>query len=417
MQLTGRFRAVRRACAGAGALTAWLAAAPAEAQVGDADVRGTVFVEPSKTSKLIVVTPAVTLGAQPTDWLDVHVAYEADIVTGATEAIKSGPLADVVTAATNFSDVRHQLRGGVLVTRRDTHLAVDYSYGTESDYHSQGLAVTAGTDFFQKNTQLEIQYARGFDHVCTTNYGGSTAPSGRTRLDSSARCFTASPDRASRAVDLDTFQAAWTQAWTPVFATQVVLTGALQHGFLGNPYRSVVIAPAGEDALENHPENRARGAVSLRGKYFIKPIGAAAGAGVRFYRDTWNIVGETYDLEFEKYITQAIRILVHGRYYNQTGALFWSDDYTGGEPVTGPRGQYWTGDRELSPLSSLLFGGRVLAGVQGSPGHRVLAVLLRFQGTAGFDLLKTNLKSFTWSGNAPDDTLAGILSLGIRGEF
>jgi hypothetical protein len=28
-----------------------------------------------------------------------------------------------------------------------------------------------------------------------------------------------------------------------VFATQMVLTGALQHGFLENPYRSVVIAP------------------------------------------------------------------------------------------------------------------------------------------------------------------------------
>jgi hypothetical protein len=110
-------------------------------------------------------------------------------------------------------------------------------------------------------------------------------------------------------------------------------------------------------------------------------------------------------------------VLVRGRYYSQTGALFWSDDYTGGEPVSGPRGQYWSGDREVSPLSSYMLGGRVLAGVQGAPGKRVLAVLLRFQGTAGFDLLKTRLKDFTWSGVAPDDTLAGILSLGIRGEF
>jgi hypothetical protein len=417
VQLIGPLRWARRALALAGGLLTLARSTPAGAQVGDVDLRGTVFVEPSKTSKLIVVTPAATLGVQPTDWLDVHAGYEADIVTGATEAIKSGRLADVVTAATNFHDTRHQVHAGTVITRRETHLAIDYSYGTESDYHSQGLAVTAGTDFLQKNTQIEIQYARGFDHVCTTNYTASMAPSGRSRLDSSKGCFTAAPDRASRAVDLDTFQAAWTQAWTPVFATQMVLTGALQHGFLGNPYRSVVIAPAGQDALENHPENRARGALSLRAKYFVKPISAAATAGVRFYRDTWDIVGETYELEFEKYITQAIRVLVHGRYYNQTGALFWSDDYTGGEPVTGPRGQYWTGDRELSPLSSWLLGGRVLAGVQGTPGHRVLLVLLKFQGTAGFDLMKTNLKSFTWSGLEPDDTTAGVLSLGIRGEF
>jgi hypothetical protein len=402
-----------------GALALALAATvrPAAAQVAQADLRTTAFVEPSKTSHLTVITPAANVAVQPTDFLDVHAAYTADIVSGATEAIKAGPVADVVTSATHFSDTRHEFDGGVAITRRDTHLAVDYSYGTEHDYHSQGFSVTAGTDFLQKNTQIELQYARGFDHVCTTNWSASTAPSGRTRLDSSKGCFTKATDRASRPIDLDTFQAAWTQAWTPVFATQAVLTGGLQHGFLGNPYRSVVIAPSGEDALENHPENRARGAISLRAKYFIKPIAAAATAGVRLYRDTWDIFGQTYELEFEKYITPALRFLVHGRYYNQNGALFWSDDYTGGEPVNGPRGQYWTGDRELSPLSSYLIGGRVLAALQGTPDHRVLAVLLRLQGTAGFDLLKTNLRSFTWSGKTPDDTLAGMLSLGVRGEF
>jgi hypothetical protein len=417
VQLTGGFRSARSLLV-LGVASASLAAAPsARAQVAQADIRTSAFVEPSKTSHLTVITPAANVAVQPTDFLDVHVAYEADIVTGATEAIKSGAVADVVTAATKFSDVRNQFGGGVAVTRKDTHLAVDYSYGTESDYHSQSFAVTAGTDFFQKNTQIELQYARGFDHVCTTNYAASTAPSGRTRLDSSKGCFTKTADRASRSVDLDTLQAAWTQAWTPVFATQAVLTGALQHGFLGNPYRGVVITPSGEEALEYHPENRARGAFSLRGKYFIKPIAAAASAGVRLYRDTWDIFGQTYEVEFEKYVLPALRLLVHGRYYHQNGALFWSDDYTGGEPVDGPRGQYWTGDRELSPLSSYLVGGRVLVGVQGTPDHRVLAVLLRLQGTAGLDILKTSLKSFTWSGKKPDDTLAGMLSLGLRGEF
>jgi hypothetical protein len=62
-------------------------------------------------------------------------------------------------------------------------------------------------------------------------------------------------------------------------------------------------------------------------------------------------------------------------------------------------------------------GGRVLVGVQGTPDHRVLAALLRLQGTVGLDILKTQLKDFTWSGKQPDDTLAGMLSLGLRGEF
>jgi hypothetical protein len=85
--------------------------------------------------------------------------------------------------------------------------------------------------------------------------------------------------------------------------------------------------------------------------------------------------------------------------------------------VTGPRGQYWTGDREVSPLSSFMLGGRVLLAAQGNPNARILGVLLRFQGTAGFDLLSTSWKEFTWGSVKPDDGTSLIGSLGLRGEF
>jgi hypothetical protein len=387
------------------------------AQVADANLRGTVLYEPSKESHLLVITPAVDVGVRPVEWGEIHAGYEADIVSGATEAVKSGPFADVVSGATDFNDTRHLVRGGLSLLRKSTRLSADYSYGTESDYRSNAISIAASTDFFQKNTEIALSYARGFDKVCTTAYTPSTDPSARTRLDSSDGCFTSVETRASRDIDIDTFQAAWTQAWTPEIATQAVLTGSLQHGFLENPYRSVVIAANGQDALENHPDNRARGAISLRGKYFWRGFQTAFSAGARIYRDTWDIVGQTYELEAEKYITQGLRVLAHGRYYTQTGALFWSDDYTGGEPVTGPRGQYWTGDREVSPLSSWLLGGRVLLASQGSPTARILNIMLRFQATAGFDLLKTNLREFTWGGTAPTDDTSMILSLGLRGEF
>jgi hypothetical protein len=389
----------------------------AAAQVVEADLRGTLLLEPSKSSRLMVLTPNVDVTARPLEFLEIHAAYEADIVSGATEAVKSGPLADIVTRATDFDDVRHVFRGGLGITRENTQLSVDYSYGTEHDYRSQAISVVAGTDFLQKNTELTLSYARGFDDVCTSAYAPSTAPTARLRLDSSDGCFTSAANRATRDIDLDTFQAGWTQAWTPVFSTQAVLTGALQHGFLENPYRGVVIAPAGQEALENHPDNRARAAVSLRGKYFVKSIRTAFGAGARLYRDTWDILGQTYELEGEKYLTEGLRILLHGRYYTQTGALFWSNDYTGGEPVTGPRGQYWTGDREVSPLSSFMLGGRVLLAAQGNPNARILGVLLRFQGTAGFDVLSTTWKEFTWGSVKPDDGTSLIGSLGLRGEF
>jgi hypothetical protein len=387
------------------------------AQIVDTDLRTTFFVEPSEESRLIVITPAVDLGVHPWTFLEVRLGWEADIVSGATEAVKAGPIADAVSAATEFKDTRHLVRGGFTVTGETTRLSADYSFGTESDYHSNAISVSAGTDFFQKNTQIDLSYARGFDTVCTAAYTPSTAPSARTSLDSSEGCFTDESTRAEREADLTTFQAAWTQAWTPVLAMQLVLTGSIQHGFLENPYRSVVIAPAGQFALENHPDERQRGAVALRGKYFLKSLQAALGAGVRVYRDTWDIVGQTYEIEAEKYITSGMRVLARGRYYTQTGALFYSDDYTGGEPVNGPRGQYWTGDRELSPLSSYLLGGRVLYGAKGGPDARILGILLGFQVSASFDFLKTSLDNFTWASAEPTDTTALIFSGALRGEF
>jgi len=97
--------------------------------------------------------------------------------------------------------------------------------------------------------------------------------------------------------------------------------------------------------------------------------------------------------------------------------LFFSDDYTGGEPVLGPRGQYFTGDRELSPLHSFLLGGRLRATWTGAPGDRLGGALLKLEMSAGVDLLKTELEAFTWSGDEPNDTLAIIPSVALGGAF
>jgi Protein of unknown function (DUF3570) len=391
----------------------------ASAQVAEFAPRATVFIEPSKTSKLLVINPSAELSVTPTDWLELHGGYEADIVSGATESLKGGRLSpvDIVSSATHFKDTRHQVTGGFGLTRDNTKLSASYSYGTENDYRSNAFSVQSGTTFLQKDTELTLAYGRGFDRVCTMNFAASDSPSVKLPLDSSKGCFTKAVDRASRKVDLDNFQTGWTQTWTPVFATQLVLYGALQHGFLENPYRGVVIAPAGDQALENHPDNRLRLAVALRGKYYVRPIKMAFSLGTRLYRDTWDILGQTYELEAERYVMPDVRVMVHGRYYTQTGALFWSDDYTGGEPHAGPRGQYWTGDRELSPLSSYLLGARFVFKRNGEPQNRIAHVMLGFETSFSVDLLKTSLRDFTWGGTKPDDTLAGIVSLGVRGQF
>jgi hypothetical protein len=391
----------------------------AAAQVAEFAPRASVFWEPSSTSHLLVINPSGELSVNPTEWLDVHAGYEADIVSGATESLKGGRLStvDIVSSATDFHDTRHQFAGGFGLNRDGTKLSATYTHGRESDYRSNAISVEAGTTFLQKNTELTMAYGRGFDQVCTTAFADSDSPSVKQPLDNSTGCFKTAENRKSREVDLDNFQAGWTQTWTPVFATQLVLYGALQHGFLENPYRAVVIAPAGDQALENHPDNRTRMAAGLRAKYYARPIATAFSAAARIYRDTWDIWGQTYELEAERYLFPQLRVMAHARYYRQSGALFWSDDYTGGEPEDGPRGQYWTGDRELSPLWSYLVGGRVLYRKEADPQHRFLSVMLGFEASLSFDLMQTVLEDFTWGGVKPDDGLGLLGTLGLKGEF
>lgn len=424
MRLT-RLLPLRRVKAGVLATGAALAVAlfstAAASQVVEADARTGVFLEPSaKGSRMRVITPSSSLSATPVDFLTVTAGYAADVVSGASESVKAGPsfadTPDIVSAA-SVTDLRQVASGGVALHRGHTDFGASYSYGTENDYKSNAITVTAGTDFFQRNTKLEFAFGHGFDKVCDLAENRLQAPTTRLRLDASKGCFTSDAARRSLDVSTDNFQGAWTQSWTPVFATQLVLTGSVQRGFLSNPYRSVVVGPSGETAQEHHPGNRARGAAAARLKYFIRPLDASIGVGVRAYRDTWDILGQTYELEVEKSFTSFLRIQIRGRYYRQTAAVFWSDDYTGGEPVHGPRGQYFSGDREVSPLKSLLGGARVTASLHGRPGARIGHLFVDFESSLGVNFLKTYLDDFTWAGTKPDDTLAMIFGGNITATF
>ena len=133
----------------------------------------------------------------------------------------------------------------------------------------------------QKNTQLTSATAAASIACARPRYADSDAPSVKRRARQLQGLLHQGRDRASRKVDLDNFQIGWTQTWTPVFATQLVLYGALQHGFLDNPYRCVVIAPAGDQALENHPDNRLRLRIGVRAKYYVRPLRIAFSAGGR----------------------------------------------------------------------------------------------------------------------------------------
>lgn len=401
-----------------GNLLFW-AAAPSRAQVAEVEMRTQVFHEPSASSKMTVYTPEVTISASPSEAVRLYASYQADAVTGASESVKAGPLLanvpDIVSRA-SVQDYRHIASGGVSIQRAHTRLSGSYTYGTENDYRSNSFAVAAGTDFLQRNTDVELAYSHGFDEVCSLAQRDLPATL-RQGLDTSEGCFTTAERVEALDISIDQFRVSWTQTWTPVFTTQLSFSGGLQHGFLGNPYRQVVIGPTGQAAQEHHPDDRNRAAVALALKYYARGLKTALGASARGYRDSWELSSLTSEVTVERYLAPWLTLLVHGRAYVQSGASFWSDDYTGGEPRTGPRGQFWSGDRELSPLKTLLAGARLNASWRAAQGERWAGAFRELGAGVSLDLLKTFLDDFTWAGEKPDDTLVMLPSLGATGTF
>jgi hypothetical protein len=389
-----QLRRLRRLAVAVACVLAW--AGTARAQIAEFDTAQSVFYEAPTRTHMFVYTPSGDVQVSPFSWLDVRGGWEADVVSGASVATKAGGVyeathgADVITTA-SVHDFRNLARGEATVHGETTSITAGYAYSTEHDYRSNSFHVNSRTDVLQHNTQFELSYARNFDQVCDRVQPASeTSPTRWVALENSTGCFTDDPTRTTEPVDIDTYEASWAQSWTPVMATQLTYTGQLIQGFQADPYRSVVIGN-GLKAQEYDPSNRAREAVTARIAWYLRPIRAALRLSLRGYYDTWAIKSVTAEAEFEKALGESLRVMARGRFYDQGGAVFWSDDYTGGAPPLGPRGQYWTGDRELSPFWSWLVGARIvwtLAPVQG----RLLGVMesLKLGGSA-------NVTNFTYT--------------------
>lgn len=386
----------------------------ASAQVATFDTTHTLYHEAPTRTNMTVYTPGATVTATPASWVTLRGSYEADVVSGASVATKAGPAyqsvnpgVDVVTTA-SVKDLRHAPSGGLTLRKGDVAFSGAYTYGTENDYRSHTMFVAARTEAYEHNTQLEISYARNFDSVCDRVQAGSDPPARHRALEDSSGCFATAPTRVRRDLDIDGFQATWSQAWTPVFATQLVYTAQLLEGFQSNPYRSIILGQ-GLKAQEHHPDARARQSVTLRANVWVKPLKLALRASGRAYRDTWDLASGTGELEAERYLFPGFRLGARGRFYKQTGAIFWSDDYTGGDPPLGPKGQYWTGDRELSPFYSVTVGARLAYTLV--PEAKIARVIQSMKLGASADVMQFHYDEYTLGGIPITNARAYIATL------
>jgi len=389
-------------------LLLWASSAVAQSSV---DATSTVFYERGGPLRMTVVNPAVGANVELGDMVALQAGWEADIVTGASVAIVDAPGAtgdlDAITSATTLKDVRHVLRGGASLRGDNTKLSASYGYGFENDYRSHGLVLGASTELFDRNTTLELSYGRGWDSVCDLDQPNAKEAVERQRLPSSDGCFQGGKGRTEHAIDLHSLLGSWTQAWTPIFNTQWSVSTQLLSGFQSNPYRAVWLGRAA--AQEHHPGQRARYGTTLEARIWLRPIGGALQAAVRLYRDTWDVAALSGELAYERSLGSLFRIRARGRYYHQGGAAFYSDDYG-----LNPRGQYFTGDRELSPMRSWLLGARLEFAPDFSAASSFvsgLRVVLKA------DVLRHDFEQFHYGSAAVPNNSSIFATLGLDATF
>jgi hypothetical protein len=425
VQLTLASRPVRRAGLAIHVAWAWacvlVTTSPARAQVAEFDTSHTVFYEAPTRTHMFVYSPSGDVQVSPFSWLDVRGGWEADVVSGASVATKAGAAyetnhgADVITTA-SVHDFRNLAKGEFALKGDATSLTAGYAYSTEHDYRSNSIHVNARTDALQHNTQFELSYARNFDRVCDRVQPASESnPTRSIALETSVGCFTDDPTRMTQSIDIDTYEASWAQSWTPILETQLTYTGQLLEGLQSDPYRSLVLGD-GVKAQEHEPTQRAREAVTAKLAWYLRPIRAALRFSVRGYYDTWAVKSGAVEAEFEKSLGESLRVMARGRFYKQTGAVFWSDDYTGGAPPLGPRGQYWTGDRELSPFWSWLVGARLVWTLAPTQG-RLFGIMQSLKLAGSANLSQFRYEEYTLGGTPVTNARAYVATISLTAAF
>jgi hypothetical protein len=127
----------------------------------------------------------------------------------------------------------------------------------------------------------------------------------------------------------------------------------LEEGYLHSPYRAARLS--GLSVPEVYPRTRDSYAVALG---IVKGLSsndgqldASAHLRYRYFWDNWSIRAQTVELGYARRLADGWLIEPHYRYYKQSAASFYADDFT-------TQMVYMARDRELSHFSSNALGAK-----------------------------------------------------------
>ena len=145
---------------------------------------------------------------------------------------------------------------------------------------------------------------------------------------------------------------------TPRLVVQGGATIQILDGFQSNPYRKVLVGSQNRTPQEHLPEFRQRYALFARLAYAfpeLRGVGARDGARLRRQLGRARVHRPTSSGPS----TSASRCCCRCARTTTCRAAPASTATPTEYQILGPAGQYWTGDRELSPMGNYLLGGKI----------------------------------------------------------
>ena len=287
----------------------------------------------------------------------LNFGYDADIVTGATPRTYGGA-PDAVSAATPFSDNRHAFHGGAELRLGPTAVAAGYTFGFENDYRSHAHRRRRARSTCGARTPPSASATRTTSTACATSTTRAPCRLERRALSYLDGCFNKTAvGLTDEALAIDSYAASWTQVLTPILLSDVSVGFQVLDGFQSNPYRRVRLFNGTVEAQESEPlsapARRRAGRAAPGGRARARRPSASWGASTRHLGRQ---VGHRR-AHLGEYVDPQLLLRVRGRFYQQSRAVFYRD---AGETLSyesvGPVGQYFTGDRELSPFRDYLAG-------------------------------------------------------------
>jgi len=266
--------------------------------------------------------------------LSLHWNNEHVTVPGVSAPVGSPEAIDAITTASrpisgdayqDYEKVRNELEGQV--TRGPA--SVGYYYSKESDYVGQQVSATYNRDLRDDQLNLSFGTSWGWDDILPLeNQRSTTAASTKNTLH---------------------WNAVATQLLSPSSVVRVGVEYNHVSGLQHNPYR--LVYAGGTTVPERHPDSRERRDAFVKFHQYLSNRSSLQ-FDYRIYDDDWGVFSHEVAGGLSQYVTRGFYARYQYRWYRQTSANFWSNDYTTTQGIDG----YLTGDYRMSPLSSHLFG-------------------------------------------------------------